>query len=125
MTLELIHTAIRPQFAWSESRFNKLKTFDEQSRHAGFGLLVFIGIANSYGIPKEEIIEYLAIKKAEYETKSKKFRNLFEDIVSRKESGTLCLQFDYIDRVYLKTKLTLNALNSQVRGQTLHSSLYI
>ncbi|MEJ7829619.1 MAG: hypothetical protein WKF91_15525 [Segetibacter sp.] len=125
MTLYNIEKAIRPQFSWVDNPCKKLQTKDNRERHMGLGLIVFIGIASSYSIPKIDTLDYLCIESKEYESKLKIFSDQWSVIMERKENKTLYSFKDDTDRLYLKTKLTLNALNSQFLGQTLHCALII
>lgn len=117
MTLQLIEKAIRPQFVWAEHPRRRLQTSENRGKNTGFAMVIFIGIAESFNIPPKETAQYLDIGSPEYERKSMFYARHWEIAMQRKEQGTLCKgkQKDRTDCVYLKTKLTLNALNSLER----------
>lgn len=125
MTLYAIERAMKPQFAWIKHPTRRLQTYDREGKKQGMAMVIFIGVAGSFGIPDKDIREFLELVPSEYETKKRKFDNLWAVILQRKENATICKEFDYIDQVYLKTKLTLNALNTEHRGSTLHCALAI
>lgn len=124
MTLENIHKAIKPQFSWVDRPFKKLQTNEKNEQYAGFGLMVFVGIAASFDIPKSEICEYLNIKSPEFDLKLKRFQSYWEVIVVRRQTGKLGHE-DFVDRVYLKTKLTYNAIQSYFPGDIVYCRLDI
>lgn len=125
MTLYLIEKAIKPQFTWADHPRRKLQTSENRGKNTGFGMIIFIGIAVSYNIPKEDIMDYLAIEDAEFRFKAQAFQDHWDKALARKDAGTLCKKDDHTDKLWRKTKLTLNALNSLERSESMRSGLNI
>lgn len=125
MTLYLIEKAIKPQFAWFPHPTRKLQTYDHRNKKRGIAVVIFIGIAESFGFDPTETADHLCIEPAEYQTKAKEFYKYWEEILDRKANNRLLVAKDEPDCVYLKVRLTLNAINSQSRGSTLHCTLAI
>lgn len=113
MNLYCIEKAIMPQFSWLRHPKRKFQSYMKDDLYAGFGLMVFIGIANHYHLQQREILDYVCIEFPEYESKLLRFDKQWEVIRERKAQGKLLTFNDFTDRVYLKTRLTLNALNTQ------------
>ncbi len=121
ITLYNIEKAIIPQFAWLPHKTKKFQCQERQ--YAGFGLVVFIGISNSFFIEPIEIMYFTVIERPEYDLKTKIFNEHWQLILYRKQKGSLGSFHDLTDRIYFKTKLTLNSLKFQ--GLDFNTALYI
>jgi len=111
--LENLERCMRPQFVWDREGLKILQTSEEYEGAKDIARLVFVGIAEMIGFGQSDVMNFLDMEYESYRNKIQTFRANHKESLQRVADNTIYEIDDSIKRFYIKTRLCLNAINSQ------------